>query len=285
MGVVAVLAGLVVLVEVQLLGGASTSTSLRNALIPASAVFSSVVALSSAVARYSPSPSPSSTSGGSINIHHRCGLQHDPPKPVGARVRPMVQAHPIQGWMSWAEYGCAVKNCDAASGAGGGATASGGGDAPPRCISEALFLHVGREMVRLGLVRAGFDYIFIDDCWMTRHRPSGAIEADPARFPHGIAWLADQLHAMFVTPCSCANERRRSVSSAELDSALDGWCDCCCLVERAAVSGDSNHPHAVLLLLCCCCWWWWWCWCWSWWWRGGGGGVVVVVVVVVVVLN
>jgi hypothetical protein len=82
--------------------------------------------------------------------------------------------------MSWAEYQCET-NCDKPN---------------TRCIDENLFLHVAREFVRLGLKEAGYTYIWIDDCWMLRTRTAKGIEADPTRFPHGIAWLAEQLHGM-----------------------------------------------------------------------------------------
>jgi hypothetical protein len=109
-----------------------------------------------------------------------CLLRNDPPKAVGTRMRSAVQAHPMQGWMSWAEYQCET-NCNKEN---------------TRCIDENLFLHVAKEFVRLGLKDAGYTYIWIDDCWMLRTRTEKGIEADPERFPHGIAWLAEQLHTM-----------------------------------------------------------------------------------------
>ena len=39
----------------------------------------------------------------------------------------------------------------------------------------------------------------IDDCWPSKERDrAGRLVADPERFPHGIKWLAEQLHGMGV---------------------------------------------------------------------------------------
>ena len=115
-----------------------------------------------------------------------CRLSHPQPKDVGFRLRSNIQSHPVQGWMSWAEFGCNT-NCE---------------QSPNRCISEGLFLRVAKAFVRLGLRDAGYTYIYIDDCWMERERDaSRGIQADRNRFPHGISWLADQLHEMYVLSC------------------------------------------------------------------------------------
>ena len=67
-----------------------------------------------------------------------------------------------------------------------------------RCIDENLFLDVARAFVKNGMKAAGYNYIWIDDCWMLRKRADGAqgMVADPARFPHGIGWLSDRIHEM-----------------------------------------------------------------------------------------
>ena len=41
----------------------------------------------------------------------QCRLHHKPARAVGRRMREAVQEHPIQGWMSWAEYQCET-NCN-----------------------------------------------------------------------------------------------------------------------------------------------------------------------------
>ena len=67
-----------------------------------------------------------------------------------------------------------------------------------RCgISEDIALANGRALVSSGLAALGYDYVNLDDCWMAPTRAAdGQLQPDPAKFPHGIKWLADQLHAM-----------------------------------------------------------------------------------------
>eukprot|EP00729_Bicosta_minor_P024890 gene24890-18785_t len=122
-----------------------------------------------------PPPPPLTTTQDTV-----CRLEHAASHPVGQRMRNAVQTYPMQGWMSWAEYQCET-NCNKEG---------------TRCIDENLFLHVAREFVRLGLRDAGYNYIWIDDCWMLRKRTEKGMEADPKRFPHGIKWLAEQIHGM-----------------------------------------------------------------------------------------
>jgi len=67
-----------------------------------------------------------------------------------------------------------------------------------RCtVSETNILANAQALVSNGLAELGYDYVNLDDCWMASTRAAdGQLQADPARFPHGIKWLADQLHAM-----------------------------------------------------------------------------------------
>jgi alpha-galactosidase len=67
-----------------------------------------------------------------------------------------------------------------------------------RCsVTEDTAIANGQALVSSGLARLGYDYVNLDDCWMASTRAAdGQLQADPTRFPHGIAWLADQLHAM-----------------------------------------------------------------------------------------
>ena len=47
-------------------------------------------------------------------------------------------------------------------------------------------------MVAAGFTRAGFVYVGVDDCWQAATRdPAGRLRPDPARFPAGMAALAD----------------------------------------------------------------------------------------------
>jgi len=67
-----------------------------------------------------------------------------------------------------------------------------------RCsISESIMLGTAQALVSSGLAKLGYNYVNLDDCWMAPARASdGELQADPTRFPHGIKWLADQIHAM-----------------------------------------------------------------------------------------
>jgi alpha-galactosidase len=78
---------------------------------------------------------------------------------------------PPMGWNDWYQYRCGVTEDDVLANA------------------EAL--------VSSGLAKLGYRYVNLDDCWMATTRTAdGQLQADPTTFPHGIAWLAAQLHAM-----------------------------------------------------------------------------------------
>ncbi|GAA4842016.1 hypothetical protein GCM10023201_35270 [Actinomycetospora corticicola] len=51
-------------------------------------------------------------------------------------------------------------------------------------------------LVATGLRDRGYRYVNLDDCWAAPRRDaSGRLVGDPVRFPHGIAALADYVHA------------------------------------------------------------------------------------------
>lgn len=63
-------------------------------------------------------------------------------------------------------------------------------------VSEQLITGVADKVVALGLRDAGYRYINVDDCWEADTRDvNGNLQADPERFPHGMKWLADYMHA------------------------------------------------------------------------------------------
>ncbi|HEX6444002.1 MAG TPA: NEW3 domain-containing protein [Streptosporangiales bacterium] len=63
-------------------------------------------------------------------------------------------------------------------------------------IDEKLFTDTADAMASLGLRKAGYDYVNVDDCWMQRDRDAdGNLQVDTTRFPHGMKWLADYVHA------------------------------------------------------------------------------------------
>ena len=46
-------------------------------------------------------------------------------------------------------------------------------------------------MVSEGFKDKGYEYVNIDDCWMSKERVNGSLVPDPDRFPNGIKALAD----------------------------------------------------------------------------------------------
>ncbi|MBN9620989.1 MAG: alpha-galactosidase [Actinobacteria bacterium] len=78
---------------------------------------------------------------------------------------------PPMGWNDWSYYQCN--------------------------INEGLILTQAKRLVSSGLAADGYNTVTIDDCWMASTRAAdGSLQADPTKFPHGIAWLAAQVHAL-----------------------------------------------------------------------------------------
>ena len=73
------------------------------------------------------------------------------------------------GWNSWNNYGCN--------------------------LSETLIQNTTDKFLELKLDTFGYNYINMDDCWQsTQRNSSGHIIPDSARFPNGIATVADYVH-------------------------------------------------------------------------------------------
>jgi alpha-galactosidase len=84
--------------------------------------------------------------------------------------QPPLAEKPPMGWSSWNAFGCA--------------------------IDEKLIREVADAMVASGMAAAGYEYVNVDDCWMAPERATdGRLQADPVRFPSGMAALADYVHA------------------------------------------------------------------------------------------
>jgi alpha-galactosidase len=76
---------------------------------------------------------------------------------------------PPMGWNHWNHFGCSV--------------------------DERLVLETANALVASGMRNAGYRYVNVDDCWMARERAAdGSLVADPVKFPHGMKWLAMQVH-------------------------------------------------------------------------------------------
>ena len=62
--------------------------------------------------------------------------------------------------------------------------------------NETTFLETAAALTASGLARLGYDTLSADDCWLAVNRTAdGRLAADPTRFPHGMAYLADRLHS------------------------------------------------------------------------------------------
>jgi alpha-galactosidase len=63
-------------------------------------------------------------------------------------------------------------------------------------FNEQMIIGIADLFVANGLKDAGYQYVNIDDCWAlpARDPVTQRLVPDPARFPHGIKWLADYVH-------------------------------------------------------------------------------------------
>ena len=81
-----------------------------------------------------------------------------------------LAAVPPMGWNDWNAFGCGV--------------------------DQQLVEQTADTLVSSGMRDAGYTYVNIDDCWALPNRDAnGDLVADPAKFPDGIAKLADYVHA------------------------------------------------------------------------------------------
>jgi len=64
-------------------------------------------------------------------------------------------------------------------------------------INEQLVKDIADVMVSSGMKDAGYQYIVLDDGWMSMQRDSktGDLVADPKKFPHGMKALSDYIHS------------------------------------------------------------------------------------------
>jgi len=63
-------------------------------------------------------------------------------------------------------------------------------------INERLVMDMADAMVSSGMKSAGYTYLVLDDAWLAKERDAdGNLIVDPARFPHGIKYIANYVHA------------------------------------------------------------------------------------------
>ncbi|KAK9313080.1 glycoside hydrolase superfamily [Lipomyces starkeyi] len=77
---------------------------------------------------------------------------------------------PQMGWNNWNAFACSV--------------------------NEHLLLSTAEKLAAVGLRDIGYQYIVLDDCWSLGRDEKGNLQYDPAKFPHGMKYVADQLHSM-----------------------------------------------------------------------------------------
>jgi len=77
---------------------------------------------------------------------------------------------PQMGWNNWNSLGCEV--------------------------SESLLLDTAQGLVSSGLRDLGYNYVVLDDCWSDGRDDDGYLRPDLQRFPHGMKYVADEIHRM-----------------------------------------------------------------------------------------
>lgn len=90
-----------------------------------------------------------------------------------------VMRTPPMGWLAWERFRCDI-DCN---------------NDPMNCISEKLFIDMADRLSEDGWRELGYVYVNIDDCWSSMERDdNGRLQADPKRFPGGIAKLSRYIH-------------------------------------------------------------------------------------------
>lgn len=94
-----------------------------------------------------------------------------PPAHAGNTAPPPLAERPMLGYNTWYEYRTNA--------------------------NEADVLRQASLLISTGLEQLGYRTVNLDDGWMAAQRTaSGALAWDASKFPHGIPWLAAQLHSM-----------------------------------------------------------------------------------------
>lgn len=62
-------------------------------------------------------------------------------------------------------------------------------------VSEEVILASADALVSSGLRDCGYEYVLISDGWACAERNDGVLAPDPEKFPHGMEYIAGQLHS------------------------------------------------------------------------------------------
>ena len=83
------------------------------------------------------------------------------------------------GWSAWEVFRCTTCEQD-----------------PENCLSDKLIRQTTDAMVQHGFRDAGYNIVWIDDCWQLKQRDAkGMLVPDPARWPNGLKTVADYVHS------------------------------------------------------------------------------------------
>jgi len=154
--------------------------------------------------------------------------------PAAALGNGLAQTPPM-GWNDWNAYGCNV--------------------------SEQLVEQTASAMHNNGMQAAGYQYVNIDDCWMSHNRDgAGNLVADSGKFPGGISALATYVHGLGLKlgiyedagtstcagyPGSYGHEQQdaRTFASWGVDYVKYDWCN----IPFGSFSGQSHQQVAQTL--------------------------------------
>src|SRR5450631_4278552 len=123
----------------------------------------------------------------------------------GSAGAPAVAATPPMGWNSWNTFGCSP--------------------------SESLVKGVADTFVSSGMAAVGYQYVNIDDCWMSGRDSSGNLQWDTSKFPSGIPALATYVHGkglklgIYETPYSttCAGKTGGANHQTQDANSFASW--------------------------------------------------------------
>ena len=132
--------------------------------------------------------------------------------PLGASLDNGLALTPIMGWNPWYTYG----------------NFPGG--------TESNVLLAANALKEKGLAEAGYDIVGLDCGYSTKHRDAaGNLVVNTTRFPRGIKWLAEQIHALGLRFGMYAGQGyAQCCSGSEDKNATDGSGPGC--------SKDKQHP-------------------------------------------
>ena len=120
-------------------------------------------------------------------------------------------------------------------------------------VDEHKLKETADQMIALGLVKSGYKYLNIDDCWQA-HRAldatgayNGTIVTEPSRFPSGLGGIANYIHAkglrfgVYTAQCAYTCQLK---SGSYQHEAMDAktYCDAGVDYVKIDACGAPCHP-------------------------------------------